>query len=114
MHPSLLLLFAVPAVLLVGVLAAVGNAVVRALWHRETPPTAALLRLFAGLISIATVLSLVVLLNSALAHSERAKAASHWYCAGIFLLVVGLPALAVGLRIRRIRASTHSATPARA
>ncbi len=113
MHPSLLLLVAVPAVLLLGVFTRAGAVVVRALWRHRIPPAASLLRLFAGLIVLAAVLSLLVILDSALGHSEQAKAASHWYCAGLFLLLVGFPALGVGVRIRRIRASTHPATPSR-
>ncbi len=113
MHPSLLLLFAVPAVLLLGVLAKVGTGIVRALWHHKVPPTAPTLGFFAGLLAIDGVLSLLVILNAAISHSERAKAASLWYCIGIFLLLVALPAAAVSLRIRRIRASTRAASLAR-
>ena len=113
MHPSLLLLFAVPAVLLLGVFTRAGAAAFRALRQRRIPPAATLVRLFAGLIAIAAVLSLLVILNAALGHSQQAKAASRWYGAGIFLLVVGLPALVVVLRIRRIRASAHPAAPSR-
>ncbi len=110
MHLSLLLLFAVPAVLLLGILAKISVAVVRALSRRQVPRAATMLGLFTGLVAVAGVLSLAVVLDAALSHSSRAHTASHWYCAGIFLLVVALPALAIGLRIRAIRASTHPAT----
>ena len=114
MQPSILAVLLLPSLLLLGALAKGGIGIVRALRSRQVPGRMTVVAFFSGLLLIDGVLSMVVIIDAALGHSEAAKAASWWYCLALLLVLVAAPAVALFIAIRSVRARNRTSSSGRA
>ncbi|MEJ2200130.1 MAG: hypothetical protein P8X63_03820 [Desulfuromonadaceae bacterium] len=101
MHTPLLVV-AVPLLLFLLVLFGRGAInIIRAFRNRQRPRLLVIISFLAGLLLLDGVLSLALLLNAALSHSETAKSTASVYSVLLFLVLVGLPALILWLLYHR-------------
>ena len=110
MQPSIIAVLLLPFLLLLGALVKAGASIVRTLRRRQAPHSTTVVAFFSGLLLVDGVLSIVIIVDAALGHSEAAKAASTWYCLALFLVLVAVPAAALFIAVRGVRLA-HRASP---
>jgi hypothetical protein len=114
MHLSIIAVLLLPFLLLAGALVKAGTGIVRTLGRRQAPRLPSIVAFFSGLLLVDGVLSVVIIANAALGHSEAAKAASPWYCLALFFVLVAAPAAALFAAVRGVRAAHRTPPPDRA
>lgn len=113
MRPSIIAVLLLPLLFLVGALVSTGVGIVRVLRRREFPHHMKIVGMFVGLLLIDGVLSIVIIVDARLSHSEAAKAASPLRCLALFLVLVVIPAVALFVAVRRVRSAHRATSPGR-
>jgi hypothetical protein len=111
MHPSIIAILLLPVLVVVGLLVRAAVTIVRALRRHQRPSGITIAGLFAGLLVIDGVLSIVITVDAALGHSEAAKTAATWHCLALFLVLVVIPPVALVIAIRRVRSADQATSP---
>ena len=108
MHLSLLIIVVPLLLLLVLVLVRGAINIFRAFRDQRRPRPVVVIGFIVELLVLDGVLSLAIMLNAALSHSEAAKAAAFAYCILLFLVLVVLPVAVLLLFFWRIGPNDHS------
>ena len=114
MHVGLLALAVVPLVALLVVVVLAGQHIVGALRQGRAPAARHVAGAFLALAALAAGASLAIVVDAGLSHSEAAKARASWLSAGVFLVVVVLPAIVLAAATHRARSRVIRLPPSAA
>lgn len=96
---------------LFGLVMLTGKRVLSALRQGRAPAARHVAGLLFGLAALAAGASLAIVVDAGLSHSESAKAQAPWLSAGVFLVVVVLPAIGLAMAIHRLPMRSGGAPP---